>query len=55
MWIEREYGKPACIKETEDGPMLSCDTGRIHFLTVIERIKLYFGWTSIDNLNIIYR
>ncbi|VIO73872.1 hypothetical protein [Bradyrhizobium ivorense] len=34
-----------------DGPLLYASTGRLHWLTIWERIQMFFGWTTLDKLN----
>lgn len=37
-----------------DGPLLTCRTGALHWLTLWERIKMKYGWTTIEELDAKY-
>jgi hypothetical protein len=45
--------RPATINWKHiDGPLLHCTNGELHWLTWRERIRLFFGWTDIHELDI---
>lgn len=34
-----------------DGPLMHLTNGQLHWLTYLERIQLFFGWTDIHEID----
>lgn len=44
------YAPPIIVENNIDGPMLCFSDGQVHWLTIPERIQLWFGWTNAEKL-----
>lgn len=42
--------KPRVQMNHIDGPLLHLRNGKLHWLTLTERVQLFFGWTSVEKL-----
>lgn len=46
------YTPPDIVEKHIDGPLLYFSDGQIHWLTILERIQLWFGLTSAEKLQL---
>ena len=47
---ERAYSEPSINRNHIDGPLLIYSDGQLHWLTIVERIALFFGRTDAANI-----
>lgn len=52
---QRYPAGPTIQLDHVDGPLLTCSDGTLHWLTLLERLMLRIGATSVERLDAQYR